>query len=242
MSPGPPPDLPADSRTDLPSDLPADREVRPAVGHPVLPRRDPAARARLRAVAARSAPVVLARDRVLRVEGPVGAALPGHGLTRGATVAIDGPIGGGVTSVAAALLAAATGAGEWAAVVDPDASFGAVAAHEAGVALERCAVVRPVPPDRWGAVVAALLDGVALVVAVVPTAVSVGDTRRLVARARERAAVLVACGRWPTEAAVRLHARGGPWPGLGAGYGRLEPRPLTVAVETKAARTIARVG
>lgn len=219
-----------------PSDLPA----RPSGGPSALPRRDGEARARLRAVAARSAPVVLARDRVLRVEGPVGAALPGHGLTRGATVAIDGPIGGGVGSVAAVLLAAATNAGEWVAVVDPDASFGAVAAYEAGVALERCAVVRPVPPDRWGAVVAALLDGVALVVAAVPPAAPVGEARRLVARARERAAVLVACGRWPAEAAVRLHACGGPWSGLDVG--RLEQRPLTVEVEAKAARTVARVG
>ena len=229
MSPGPSPDLPDAS------------SVRSG-GPPALPRRDGAARARLRAVAARSAPVVLARDRVLRVDGPVGAALPGHGLTRGATVAIDGPVGGGVASVAAVLLAAATRAGEWAAVVDTDASFGAVAAYEAGVALERCVVIRPVPPDRWGAVVAALLDGVALVVAAVPSAVSVGDTRRLAARARERAAVLVACGRWPTEAAVRLHARGGPWPGLGAGHGRLESRGLTVELEARAARAVARVG
>ncbi len=61
--------------------------------------------------------------------------------------------------------------------------------------------------------VAALLDGVALVVATVPVRVRLGDARRLVARARERASVLVAVGPWPVEASLRVYAEGSTWSG-----------------------------
>ena len=159
-----------------------------------LPDRDHESRARLRAAAARAAPAVLARDRLLVIEGPVGAFLPAGGVARGSTVALDGPPGAGSTTVAYTLAAAATSAGEWAAVVDPDGTWGGRAAVDAGVLLERCAVVRRVPPDRWSAVVGALLDGVALVVATIPPRLRTSDARRLTARARERAAVLVALG------------------------------------------------
>ena len=127
--------------------------------------------------------------------------------------------------------AAATAVGEWAAVVDPDGTFGGRAAADAGVALERCAVVRRVPADRWSTVVAALLDGVAVVIAAVPPYVRTGDARRLTARARERAAVLVALGGWPAEASVRLHVRAGVWHGLDAGSGLLATRDLEVRIE-----------
>src|SRR5207244_13031622 len=100
------------------------------------------------------------------------------------------------------LAAAATAAGEWAAVVDvagPSGrgTLGARAAGEAGVDLDRLAVVRRVPADRWGAVVAALIDGITLGVAAVPPYLRPGAARRLVGRARERGAVLVALGAWP---------------------------------------------
>jgi len=74
--------------------------------------------------------------------------------------------------------------------------------------------VRCPSADRWGAVVAALLDGITLVVAAVPSRLRNGDARRLVARARERSAVLVALGDWPVEAAVRVHTDPGAWRGL----------------------------
>src|SRR6266513_2306434 len=157
-----------------------------AAALPTLPRRDHEARTRLHAAAARAAPAVLARDRLLVVDGPVGAFLPAGGIRRGSTVALDGPPGAGSTTVACALAAAATRLGEWAAVVDPDGTFGGRAAAGAGVALERCAVVRHVPADRWSTVVAALLDGVAVVVAAIPPYLRAGDARRLTARARER--------------------------------------------------------
>jgi hypothetical protein len=206
-----------------------------------LPNRGEEARARLRAVAVRAHPFVAAGDRRLPVAGSIGELLPAGGVQRGSTVAVDGLAGSGSTTVALALAAAATSAGEWAAIVDLESTLGARAAAEAGVDLERLAVVRRVPPDRWGAVVAALLDGITVVVAAVPAHVRLGDARRLVARARERSAVLVAFGSWPVEAAVRLHTSPSPWRGLGAGTGLLEGRDLNVRVEAKG-RGFARAG
>ena len=150
---------------------------------PNTPSRDAEVRARLRAVAARAQPFVAAGDRRLPVSGLLGELLPTGGVQRGSTIAVDGCAGSGSTTVALTLAAAATAAGEWAAVVDPDGTLGARCAAEAGVVLERLAVVRRAPPDRWGAVVAALLDGITVVVAAVPPHVRLGDARRLVARA-----------------------------------------------------------
>ena len=198
----------------------------------------------MRAVAARAQPFVAAGDRRLPVAGLLGELLPAGGVQRGSTVAVDGSPGSGSTTVALSLAAAATSAGEWAAVVDPggwSGTVGARCAAEAGVELERFAVVRRAPPDRWGAVVAALLDGITVVVAAVPPHVRLGDARRLVARARERGAVLVAFGSWPVEAAVRVHTGPSEWRGLDAGAGLLEARDLNIHVEVKG-RGFARAG
>jgi hypothetical protein len=212
-----------------------------------LPARDPDSPnsdggARLLVAADRAVPTVLAGDRLLAVAGPVGAVLPAGGVRRGATIALDGLPGSGSTTVALTLAAAATSAGEWAAIVDPDGTLGARAAADMGVALERCAVVRRVPRDRWATVVAALLDGLALVCATVPPWLRTGDARRLTARARERAAVLVAVGPWPTEATLRLHAEPSAWAGLERGNGLLDGRMLDVHVEGTGVREHARVG
>jgi hypothetical protein len=185
---------------------------------------------------------VRAGDRLITVAGPIGRSLPAGGLRRGSTVALDGPPGAGSTTVALHLAAATTSVGEWAAVVDPDATLGARAAAEAGVALERCAVVRCVPPDRWLAVVSALIDGVAFVAASVPAGLRPGDARRLTARARERATVLVALGPWPAEAALRIHAYGRDWSGLTLGEGLLANAGLDVRVEGTAVRAEVRAG
>lgn len=191
-----------------------------------VPRRDDAARARLAAVASARAPIVLARDRDLPVPGPLAAAIPS--LTRGSAVVVGGGLGAGATSAVLGLAAAATVAGEWAAMVDGSGSLGGLAAAEAGVDLARFAVVRDVPRERWSTVVAALMDGMTVVIAELPRGLRVGDARRLVARARERAAVLVALTAdvraWPAEATVRVEARGGEWSGLGSGDGVLAGR------------------
>jgi len=197
-----------------------------------LPARDPASRARLADVADRARPVVLARDRTVALVGPLGDTL--GDLVRGSVVALDGPSGAGVTTVALALCAAVTAVGEWAAAVDLEGTLSGEAAAAAGVTLERFAVARRVPPTRWAAAAAVLLDGVSLVVAEVPARARPDEARRLVARARERGVVLVPLARpgarWPVEAAQRIHVEGGAWPGLGSGHGLLAPRAPRVRI------------
>lgn len=186
-------------------------------------------------VAARVRPVVLAGERRLAVPGPLGDLLPGGGLQRGSVVRIEGLRGSGATSLLLSLLAAASAAGEWAAVVDGEGTLGGLAAAEAGVALDRLAVVRDVPPALYGKVVATLLDGVTVVGMAVPRGFRLGDARRLEGRARERAGVLVAAGPWPGDAALRLQAEHSSWTGLGQGEGLLASRVLRVAVTGRGA-------
>lgn len=177
-----------------------------------IPRRDDAARAHLQEVGRATRPVSLAHERALELGPALASLVPRGSITRGSVVRVAGASGAGVTSLGLELAAACTKAGEWVAAVDPAGSFGALAAQEAGVTLERFAVVRRVPPARWASVVAALLDGVTLVLAdLPPEGVTFPDARRLVARARERETVLVVGERWPADAALTLHARGSEW-------------------------------
>ena len=133
--------------------------------------------------------------------------------------------GSGSTSLLLALLSAASTAGSWCAVVGVP-TLGALAAAESGIALDRLALV-PNPGPEWPTVVAALIDGVDVVVIAVPGTVSASITSRLVARARQRGCVLVPYGRWD-GADVTLQVTQGLWEGLGAGHGRLRRRKVTV--------------
>lgn len=167
-------------------------------------------------------------ERVLPVLPELRGLLPAGGLRRGSTVAIatDGSVASGATSVLLALLAAASAAGSWCAVVGMPA-LGLVAAAEIGIALDRLALV-PDPGPEWAAVVAALLDGVDVVVAAPPGPISASVSSRLAARARQRGSVLIPYGRW-TGADVILETPGGGWQGLGQGQGRLSRRELVIS-------------
>lgn len=192
----------------------------------------------LRALAERVAPVVLARDRILPVLPGLGG-LTGPGLRRGSTVTVAGGSGLGATSLAFALVAAATQRGSWAAVVGLPAAHAPAAAH-LGVALERLALVPQAGTlGHWPTVVAALLEGVDVVVAMVPVGLRAPDARRLVARARERGAVLIALlvpgTSWVEGADVRLRVTASGWRGLGDGHGFLRAREVDVAVTGRGA-------
>src|SRR5262245_21113009 len=117
-----------------------------------LPRRDDESRAQLHAVAREAAPVVLARERSVALADPLGELVPGGAVARGAVLRVAGRPGAGATTVGFELAAAFTARGEWAVALDLDTtlvpSLGPLAAAEAGVALERFAVVRRVPPAR----------------------------------------------------------------------------------------------
>ena len=211
-----------------------------------LPRRDDQARAHLDDVARHARPLVLARDRSVALAGALGDLVPGGAVVRGSVLRVEGDAGAGATTVAFELAAAVTALGEWAAAVDLDGTLGPLAAGEAGVALDRFAVVRRVPPARWATVVAALLDGVSLVLAEVPRGVRLGDARRLVARARERESVLVIAGRagWPGPRAPRYGSAppGTAWDGLERDAGLLAGRRLQVQVDGRGAAARPRAG
>jgi hypothetical protein len=111
------------------------------------------------------------------------------------------------------------------------------------VELSRLAFVREVPAARWSTVVAALLDGCTAVVADPPPALTLRDARRLLARVRERRAVLLTDERWPERATHRIRVVAGEWTGLGAGEGRLGARELRVEVLDRSRRLrAARIG
>jgi hypothetical protein len=165
-------------------------------------------------------PADRAVGRVLPVLAELAGLLPWGGLRRGSAVVVRDS-----TSLLLALLAAATAAGSWAAVVGlPD--LGLVAAAETGVAVSRLALV-PRPGAEFAAVVAALLDGLDLVAVAEPGRLDAATARRLSARARQRGAVLLPLGAWP-GADLELTCSSRRWRGLGDGHGHLGEREVVV--------------
>ncbi|MGI5148574.1 hypothetical protein ACQEVC_19710 [Plantactinospora sp. CA-294935] len=172
--------------------------------------------------------------RLLPVLPELAGLLPNRGLRRGSTVAVGlgHPARGGSTSLMLALLAEASRSGSWCAVVGVP-TLGAAAAADLGIELDRLALV-PHPGPEWATVVAALIDGVDVVVAAVPDTVSASVVSRLAARARQRGSVLVPYGRW-TGADVTLQVIRGAWEGLGQGRGRLRRREVTISARGRGA-------
>ncbi len=156
--------------------------------------------------------------RLLPVPAGLAGALPAGGLSRGSTVVVHGS-----TSLTLGLLAEASRAGSWVALVGLP-GVGVLAAAQLGLDLDRVVLV-PAPGPDGPTVVAALLDGVDVVV-VGDVALGDGDRRRLSARARERGAVLLSTEVWP--AAHLVLTAEVTWEGLGNGHGRLRGRRLTV--------------
>jgi hypothetical protein len=174
-------------------------------------------------------PVSLARERTLPVLPELADLFPEGGLRRGSTVTVSGGI-----SLALALLAGPSQAGSWCAAVGLP-SLGLVAAAEVGIALERFPLVAR-PGDDWPAVVAALVDAVDVVLVGLPRHVRSGDARRLVAKARDRGAVLVTSGGSKALAAdVRLTVAASAWEGLGEGHGLLRARRIDVVASGRGA-------
>ncbi len=193
--------------------------------------------------------VELGVERVLPVAAELRGLLPGGHLRRGTTVVVAPGVAvtpgvavaprvavtSGSTSLLFTLLATASAAGSWCAAVGMP-HLGLAAAAEAGVAVERFALV-PHPGPEWTSVVAALLDGVDLVVvAAPPGAVSAQVAARLTARARQRGGVLIPVGAWPGTD-LTLEVVGGAWQGLGNGRGRLRQRQVEVISYGRGAAT-----
>lgn len=133
----------------------------------------------------------------------------------------------GSTALVMAMMAGPSAEGAWCGVVGLP-SFGAEAARELGVDLERLVLV-PDPERDWLSVVAALVDALTVVVVRPPGEVTPGEASRLAARLRTRGAMLISVGSWPGSEA-RLEVQGNVWTGLGVGEGCLTGRQVTVAV------------
>lgn len=169
----------------------------------------------------------LARDRLLPVLAPLVPLLPEGALVRGKIVACTG---GAAMSTALALAAAPTGEGSWTGVVGL-AEVGLAAAAELGVALERLVLVAsPRDGGEWAEVLAALIDGVDVVVAAPPPRLGAGRARRLQARVQARGGVLVLVGPgepFAPDLILRSEVRG--WEGVGAdGSGHLAGRRVAL--------------
>jgi hypothetical protein len=210
--------------------------------------RHPSLRAELRATS--TSPVAVPLSGLARPALPPLPVLPGlsgvlpDGLRRGSTIAVTSSV-----SLLLAVLAGPSARGAWTALVGMPA-ISAEAADEAGVNLERLAVISPPEtgwtPANWTTAVGALLDAVEVVVAR-PGATGVtgasgragindGDARRLTARARTKDAVLMLFGQqalnWPAVE-LQLSAEHHRWSGIGDGHGRIQGRQLRVSAAGK---------
>jgi hypothetical protein len=189
-----------------------------------------------------------ARERTLPLLAAFAALVPQAALQRGSVVACDGPA---AVTLALALAAGPSQQGAWVGVVGLS-SVGLAAAGELGVVLQRLvAVVEPLPTaaaadpaaptagpaavagrfddERWGDVLAAMVDGFdVLLLGPGAQQVRPATARRVLARAQARGAVVLTVGAPVFGADLRFEATGATWIGLGAGHGVAQGRRAVV--------------
>lgn len=193
------------------------------------------------------APSALVRH-TLPVDDAMEKLFPEGGMVRGTTVAVDAADGAGATSLALTMVAAASQAGSWVAVVGMgDLGLGALVA--CGLDPGRVLLVDRVPMADWPRVIGALAAGVDVLVVAAPDGggrtgqktdrgrpgsrsggLASGVGRRLATLARERGNVVVTM-RWEIvgfEPSVRLKVVDSQWDGLDRGYGHLRRRRMAV--------------
>jgi hypothetical protein len=152
--------------------------------------------------------------------------LPGGALAAGSAYSVIDS-----STLALSLLQGPSAAGAWCAVVGmPD--LGVEAAAGLGIDLERLVLV-PHPGEQWLSVVSALVDVVSIMLVRPPVRdgrarITDGSASKLASRLRQREAVLVSLGDWP-GANARLALTDSSWAGLGAGFGHLTGRQVTVS-------------
>jgi len=167
--------------------------------------------------------------RVQRMQGPaVSRSLPSlSGLTSLLTLRTGAAYGVDSASLALALLAGPSQAGEWAAIVGAT-DLGYEAAAGWGLDLARTIVV-PHPGEHWLSVTAGLIDVATVVLVRPPVPVREQQAEKLRSRLRQKDAALVCWGSWP-RCEARLSVHSSVWTGLGNGHGRLQDRRVVVDV------------
>ena len=188
-------------------------------------------------LADRVRPATPVAGRTLPVPPPLAPLFPAGSLRRGTTTTVAGPPGHGATTLALALLAAASAAGSWCAAVGlPDP--GVVAAAGLGLDLRRVVFV-PHPGNGWAEAAGDLLSGVDAVLVRPPGRARLTAARHLTARARERQAALVVLlegpGAWPEGGDLALSVGAVEWEGVGRGHGHLRGRRAEVRVSGRRA-------
>lgn len=196
----------------------------------------------LRDQIARISPVVLAGEHLVPVSEVFHDVLPTGGMQRGWFVKMQGT--GSVRALSWGLLARASQAGGWVAVVDV-CGISLSAAHELGVAIERVLVIECPDRTQWSNVIASLIGAVDVIVFGTPQhRVTPSEVRRMVSRARERGSILFELddhrGQGQTlgrksgiDAGVHdIEFTTSPvaWNGLGEGYGYVAERRMKVEV------------
>jgi hypothetical protein len=178
------------------------------------------------------APVSSSATQLLPVTEALAPLLPGRGLQRGTVLHVETGSGhDGATTLAVALLAAASSAGSWCLALGfPDP--GVLAIRELGMDLDRLAIV-PRPGHHWARVLATALDGIDLLLLRLPFSARPQMARKLTARTRERRAVLIVLApkkAWPEGPDLLFRVDDPSWSGVGRGHGHLSTRHATVTV------------
>ena len=164
-------------------------------------------------------------ERALPTAPGLRALLPGGALRAGAAYSVQGS-----WQLALSFLAEASQGGAWCGVLGCPA-FGAEAAVSLGIALDRCVLV-PEPGRHALTLAGTLSETLSVVVARFDARVSSADIERLSAKLREHGSALVVIGEW-ARSESRLSVVSSRWTGLGAGYGALTTRELTVQSEDR---------
>lgn len=151
--------------------------------------------------------------------------LPDDGLLAGTAYSLSPS-----PSLVLALLSAASQKGHWCAVIGMP-TLGVEAAAGFGIDLDRLILV-PEPGDRWFAATSALAEVVPLIAVHPGSRMREADISRLSARLRDRGCTLLVTGVWAqSEGSIRVHDP--HWNGLGAGWGLLSDRTVTVTAQTR---------
>ena len=194
--------------------------------------RDAALVALTQRLADRVRPLALARERVLPVHPALAEVFPEGGLRRGSVVSCQGEA---AWSTALALAVGPSQAGSWTGLVGVGPNFGLSAAAEWGIALDRVFSVPRVDAQQLPTVLAAVVDGVEVVITG-GAGVRAGDARRLAARLGQRGGVLLVVG----DAGgfvpdLVCSATTTSWGGLDVGAGRLVERQVRFEVSGRRA-------